>query len=422
MGLIRAAVSAAGGVLRDQWKEYFACDALPNNVLVQKGRLHTKKWGIFGKNNKASEDVISNGSIITVSDGQVALIVDNGKIVEFCAEPGAFKWDSSSEPSCFCGNFFKGLLESFKRVGHRLTFGGDVGTQQRVYYVNVKEIFDNRYGTTTPVPYDDPYYKTALYIRYHGQYSFKIVDPILFFASIAGNVSDTYTAEQLKDICSDEFMTALDTTLAMCSAEGIKFSQLPMKQREIAAFMSETLDAEWREKRGMVITSVALAKVTVDDKSRERIEEFDTNVMHADPSAMTGGMAYAQMKGLRDAAANDVGAMTGFMGFGMAANAMGGAGMQKTLLDNASELDRSKNETKKNRCSCGTEFSGKFCPECGKAAVIAWVCTCGATNTGKFCSECGKKRQKAGEYVCECGYKATEPFKFCPECGRKQDS
>ena len=420
MGLIRAFTGAVGGVMRDQWKEYFACDALPNNVLVQKGHLHTKKWGLFGANNKASQDVISNGSVITVSDGQVALIVDNGRIVEFCAEPGAFKWDSSSEPSCFCGNFFEGLLESFKRVGYRFTFGGDAGTQQRVYYVNVKEIFDNKYGTTTPVPYDDPYYKTALYIRYHGQYSFKIVDPILFFSSIAGNVTDTYTVDELKSMCADEFMTALDTTLAMCSAEGIKFSQLPMKQREIAAFMSETLDTEWREKRGMVVTSVALTKVTVDEKSRERIEEFDTNVMHADPSAMTGGMAYAQMKGLRDAASNDAGAMTGFMGFGMAANAMGGAGMQETLLNNANTLERKKAERKKSRCSCGTEFTGNFCPECGKAASASWTCECGASNTGKFCSDCGKKKPDGVGYTCECGYRSREDFKFCPECGKKR--
>lgn len=423
MGLIRAMVAAADGVLKDQWKEYFAVDALENDILVKKGVLHTKKSFFFGKRNKANEDIITNGSIITVNEGQVALIVDNGRIVEFCAEAGAFEWNTSSEPSCFGGEFFKGMLESFKRVGYRFAFGGDTGSQQRVYYVNTKEIFDNKFGTQTPVPYDDPYYKTALYIRYFGQYSFKIEDPVMFFTSISGNVSDVYTTENLKSMCADEFMTALDTALARCAGDGVKFSRLPTMQREIAAYMSETLDGEWKAKRGMVITSVALAKVTPDDKSRERIEEFDTNMMHADPEAMTGGMAYAQMRAMRDAAKNASGAMTGFMGFGMANNAMGGERAQETLIDNAKVLRSEKDMAAvgKNTCSCGNMFDGKFCPECGKKAEESdeWQCSCGHKNTGKFCSECGQKKQI--DHSCSCGYRSENPFKFCPECGKKNE-
>ncbi len=415
MGLLRAAVAAAGTVVRDQWREFFTCDALPGNVLIQKGTLKTKKRGLFGARNKATEDIITDGSVIVVNEGQVALIVDNGRIVEFCAEPGAFTWSTSSEPSCFGGEFFGGMLESFKRVGYRFTFAGDAASQQRVYYVNVKEIFDNKFGTSTPMTYDDPYYKTALYIRYFGQYSFRIEDPILFFSAVAGNVTDTYTTEDLVSIGTDEFMTALDSALARCASEGVKFSLLPQKQREIAAYMSETLDEEWHKKRGVVITSVALVKVTPDEKSRERIEEFDTNVMHADPTAMTGGLAYAQMRGMRDAASNAGGAMQGFLGLGMAANAMGGAGGQESLIENAKDLKKSSPESK-NTCECGTVFSGKFCPECGKKAENnAWICSCGKSNTGKFCSECGKKREG---YACSCGYTSTTPFKFCPECGK----
>lgn len=422
MGLIRAISGAAGGVLADQWREYFSCDSLSNDVLVAKGEFHTKKR-FFRNNNQASEDIISNGSIIAVNEGQVALIVSDGKVVEFCAEPGAFKWDSSTEPSMFGGEFFEGLVDSFKRVGYRFTFGGDTGSSQRVYYVNTKEIIDNKFGTATPMPYDDPYYKTALYIRYFGQYTFKIADPILFYSSIAGNVTDKYTRDDLRSLCTDEFQTALDTALASCSAAGVKFSQLPLKQRELAAYMSETLDDEWKAKRGLVITSVALAKVTPDDKSRERIEEFDTNVMHSDPSAMTGGLAYAQMRGMRDAANNSAGSINGFMGFGMAANAMGGAQSQSTLIDNAKKLSEEKAATAAkaaNVCpNCKTEFDGKFCPECGTKAVApdAWICpTCGKSCTGKFCAECGASRPQG--YVCDCGYKSDKPYKFCPECGK----
>ena len=422
MGLIRAIAAAANTVAADQWREFFTCDSLSNDVLVARGVMKTEGKGFF-RRNKGTTDIITNGSVFVVNEGQVALIVDNGKIVEFCAEPGKFQWDASSEPSMFGGEFFRGMVDSFKRVGYRFTFGGDAGSQQRVYYVNVKEILGNRFGTTTPMPYDDPYYKTALYIRYFGQYSFKITDPVAFFAAIAGNVSDVYTREQLSAACTDEFMTALDTALSMCAADGVKFSQLPSRQRELAKYMAKTLDEEWRENRGMEVVSVALAKVTPDDKSRERIEEFDSNVMHADPTAMTGGLAYAQMKAMKDAANNAGGAMNGFVGMGMAVNDMGGAAAQGTLMENAKKLSEEKAEEAdgKNVCSvCGEKFTGKFCPACGEKFVPAgeWVCpACGKACTGKFCSACGEKKPEG--YACACGYRADSPFKFCPECGKK---
>ncbi len=430
MGLIRAIASATSTVAADQWREFFTCDSLSNDVLVAKGTMQTEGRGFF-RRNKGTTDIITSGSVINVNEGQAALIIDNGKIVEFCAEPGKFQWDASSEPSLFGGEFFEGLVDSFKKIGYRFTFGGDVGSQQRVYYVNTKEIMGNKFGTTTPMPYDDPYYKTALYIRYFGQYSFKIADPIVFFSSIAGNVSDTYTTAMLAATCTDEFMTALDTALAMCAANGIKFSQLPVKQREIAKFMSETLDAEWRENRGLEVASVALAKVTPDDKSRERIEEFDSNVMHADPSAMTGGLAYAQMQAMKEAAKNQNGAMNGFVGFGMAANAMGGAAGQGTLIENAERLASEKKAQAAAEAAeapgswqcpaCGASSQGKFCPECGqkKPEKDEWVCpACGKACTGKFCAACGQKKPEG--YTCAaCGYQAEAPFTFCPECGKK---
>ena len=424
MGLIRAILLATGSVAADQWKEFFTCDALSNDVLVAKGIMKTEGRGFF-RRNKASTDIITNGSVINVNEGQAALIIDNGKIVEFCAEPGMFRWDSSSEPSIFGGEFFKGVVDSFKKIGSRFTFGGDMGAEQRIYYVNTKEILGNKFGTTTPMAYDDPYYNTALYIRYFGQYSFKITDPIIFFSSVAGNVSDRYTREELVSVSTDEFMTALDTALGRCALDGIKFSQLPLKQREIAKYMSETLDAEWHAARGMEIASVALAKVTPDEKSRERIEEFDSNMMHADPTAMTGGLAYAQMQAMKNAAANGGGAVNGFMGFGMAANAMGGAAGQSTLIDNAKRLSEEKaaDAAGTRACAaCGSAVSGKFCPECGTKyeEPTAWTCPdCGAACTGKFCSACGAKKPEG--YACDCGYVADTPFKFCPECGKRRD-
>lgn len=429
MGLIRAALSATGSVLADQWKEYFFADSMTGEQLIVKGKKQTS-----GR-NKGKEDIISNGSAIAVSEGQAAIIIEDGKIVEFCAEPGRFIWDSSTEPSIFCGGLFKGIADSFKKIGERFTFGGDKAKVQRVYYVNTKEIMDNKFGTTTPMVYDDPYYKTALYIRYFGQFSFRIKDPIVFFSSVAGAVSDVYTKGELMDMCKDEFMTALDSSLAMLSADGIKFSQIPMKQREIAKYMSDTLDGEWGENRGMEVVSVAIVKVTPDDNSRKRIEEFDTNVMHSDPGAMAGGLAYAQMQAMQKAASNSAGAMTGFMGLGMMGNAMGNNAQSQGALLNTAEALAKKNAPKEAavgaadnaaevwKCDCGAANKGKFCYQCGAKRPEnlpsgAWKCACGSVNTGKFCPECGSKRPEDG-FTCKCGYKSKKPFKFCPECGEK---
>ena len=425
MGLIRAALSAGGSVLADQWKEYFQADAMSNDELIVKGYKKTKG------NNKGGDEIISNGSAIAVGEGQAALIVEDGKIVEFCAEPGRFIWDRSSEPSVFCGGFGKGVIDSFKKFGERFTFGGDRAKNQRVYYVNTKEIMDNKFGTTTPMVYDDQYYNTALYIRYFGQFSFRISDPIIFFTQIAGGVKDSYNRSSLMDMCKDEFMTALDTSLAQLSAEGVKFSQIPAKQREIAKYMSDTLDTEWGQRRGMEVVAVAIAKVTPDEKSRQRIEQFDTNVMHSNSNAMAGGLAYAQMQAMQDAAKNSSGAMTGFMGLGMMNNMMGNAApAQSTLLNTAQNLNSNPAPAQKPAssgewtCSCGNKNTGKFCQNCGSKkpeAPASWRCSCGTVNTGKFCQECGSKKP-LDEYVCkECGNKSKTPFKFCDNCGAKYE-
>ncbi|MBE6632206.1 MAG: SPFH domain-containing protein [Ruminococcaceae bacterium] len=417
MGLIKAFTNAASSVLADEWKEYFHCDAMSNDELVIKGVMKTSG------NNNASTDIISNGSAIAVNEGQMALITEDGKIVDFTAEAGRFVWDSSTEPSCFEGGFFKGIKESFKTFGKRFTFGGDTAKTQRVYYINTKEIVGNKFGTSTPMAYDDPYYKTALYIRYFGQYSFKISDPIVFFSNISGNVSSVFTRESLINSFTDEFMTALDSSLAKCALDGVKFSQLPVKQREIAKYMSDTLDDEWMANRGIQIVSVALAKVSPDDESRSRIEDFDRSVMYSDKDAMAGGLAYAQMQAMQEAAKNKNGSMMGFMGLNVAQNAMGGANAQNVLLNNAKENVRETRPSDTWKCSCGNENSGKFCSECGakkpETAVNGeWICECGNKSSGKFCSECGKKRP-VDEYRCECGYVSKEAFKFCPECGKR---
>lgn len=392
MGLWKAAVTGAKKTLADQWLEYYYCESLSNDVLLTKG----KKVINGGSNTKGNENIITNGSGFAVNEGQGLLIVEDGAVVEFTMEPGRFTWDSSSEPSLFDGGF-KGLKESFKIFGKRFVHGGTEAKDQRVYFVNLKEIMDNKFGSATPMPYKDPTYR-GIYIRYYGQYSFKITDMIRFYAAIAGNVKDSYTKADLMAQCQAEFVTALDSAIAKCADEGYQFNDLPKKQMEIAGFMNDVLDPIWREKRGLEIEAVAIEKVTPDDASRARIEKIDDAIMMSDQRVAAGRLTEAQAQALEKAASNSAGAMNGFIGMGFAQQA---GGMNAASLFQNSEVQednpfftKPKQATKSTwRCECGNENSGKFCSECGKPRVQEeWTCECGSKNSGKFCSECGKAK------------------------------
>lgn len=398
MGLIRAAFDSAKTTLADQWIEYYYCDSLSNEVLIQKG----SKVVTSGSNTKGSENIITNGSGFAVNEGQALLIVEDGKIVEFSIEPGRFTWDSSTEPSLF-DNGWQGLKDSFKIFGKRFTMGGTPGKDQRVYFVNLKEIIDNKFGSATPMPYHDPVYRN-IYIRYFGQYTFRIQDPIRFYSNLSGNVRDSYTKSQLMQQCDAEFVNALDTALAKCGDEGYQFSDLPKKQMEIAAYMNDALDASWSERRGMVVEVVAIAKVTPDDESRKRIEKIDDAIMMGDQRVAAGRLADAQATAMEMAAGNEAGAMNGFIGMGFAqqAGGMSAAGMfqnmppqeNNPLFQNQGAASTHSADTKATwTCSCGAVNTGNFCANCGKPNPKgAWTCSCGAVNTGNFCANCGKKK------------------------------
>ena len=398
MGLIRAAFDSARTTLADQWIEYYYCDSLSNEVLIQKGT----KVVTSGSNTKGSENIITNGSGFAVNEGQALLIVEDGKIVEFSTEPGRFTWDDSTEPSLF-DNGWKGLKDSFKIFGKRFTMGGTPGKDQRVYFVNLKEIIDNKFGSATPMPYHDPVYRN-IYIRYFGQYTFRIQDPIRFYANLSGNVSDSYTKTQLMQQCDAEFVNALDTALAKCGYEGYQFSDLPKRQMEIASYMNDALDASWSERRGMVVEVVAIAKVTPDDESRKRIETIDDAIIMGDQRVAAGLLAQAQATAMENAASNEAGAMNGFIGMGFAqqAGGMNASAMFQNLppqennpLFQGATTPQQPQGTSSAAwtCSCGAVNSGNFCSNCGKPNPNGpWKCDCGQTNTGNFCSNCGKKK------------------------------
>ena len=426
MGLIRAGAGALGGTMADQWKEFFYCDAIDKNTLVVKG---AKRTSSRSSNTRGNDNIISSGSGIAVADGQCMIIVEQGKVVEVCAEPGQFTYDASTEPSIFSGSLGQAILDTFKTIGKRFTFGGDTGKDQRVYYFNTKEIVDNKFGTATPIPFRVVDSRIGLDldtgIRCNGVYSYKITNPLLFYANVCGNVEQDYDRSEIDSQLKTEFISALQPAFSRLSDMEMRPNQIPAHTMELCDLMNETLTKKWSEARGISVVSIAMNPVSIPDEDAESIKELQRAAALSNPGLAAGALTGAQAEAMRTAAGNNGGAMAGFMGMGMAANA-GGVNAQ-ALYGMAAEQKATAPQPNANvwTCSCGATATGKFCPECGKpkpASADGWTCTCGAVNKGKFCSECGKPRP-AGvpKYKCDkCGWEPedpTHPPKFCPECG-----
>lgn len=416
MGLIQAGLAAAGGVLADQWKEFFYCDALPKDVLVVKGQ---KKIGNKSSNKNGSDNIISNGSGIAVADGQCMIIVDQGKIVEICAEPGEFTWDASTEPSIFSGNLGDSIMASFKAIGKRFTYGGDTGKDQRVYYFNTKEIIDNKFGTPNPVPFRVVDKNIGLDIdvsvRCSGVYSYRITDPILFYTNVCGNVSNAYKREEIEGQLKPEFISALQPAFAKLSAMEMRPSELPAHTEEIAAAMNEALTQKWAQTRGISVVSVAVGTVTLPDEDAQMIKQAQKSAILRDPTMAAAQLVGAQADAMRDAANNSAGAMTGFMGMGMAQQA-GGMNAQQLFA-----MGQQQQAAAPQAAPAPAPAPAPAAAPAG-GAVAGWTCSCGAVNKGKFCSECGSpKPAGALLYKCDkCGWEPEDPAhppKFCPECG-----
>ncbi|MBQ0092538.1 MAG: SPFH domain-containing protein [Clostridiales bacterium] len=424
MGLIQAGLGALGGVLADQWKEFFYCEALHANVLMRKGQ---KQITGRSSNTKGNDNIISNGSGIAVADGQCMIIVEQGKIVEFCAEPGEFTWDSSTEPSIFTGKLSTSILETFKLIGKRFTYGGDPGKDQRVYYFNTKELLDNKFGTANPVPFRVVDARIGLdidvSIRCNGVYSYTIADPLLFYKNVCANVSSEYVREEIDGQLKIEFISALQPALSKLSDMGIRPNQIVAHTTELEEALKEVLTAKWKEGRGLEIKTVALGSVTLPEEDQELIKTAQKNAMYRDPNMAAATLVGAQADAMKDAAKNEGGAAVGFMGMNMAMG-VGGTNAQNLYAMGAQNAQNQPKQSANTwKCSCGTEVSGNFCPECGaKKPEAGWKCSCGTVNKGKFCTECGKKKP-AGEplYKCDkCGWEPADPKnppKFCPECG-----
>ena len=426
MGLIKAVTGSLGGVLADQWREYFYCDSMDAETLMCKG---VKRTGKRSTNTKGSENIITNGSVIAVNEGQCMMIVDQGGIVEFTAEAGEFTWDASSEGSMLYGGFGKGLKESWNTFKRRFTFGADTGKDQRVYFFNTKELLGNKYGTASPVPFRVVDTNIGLdmdvSVRCNGEYSYKITDPILFYKNVAGNVTQDYKRSELDRQLKSEFLTALQPAFARISELGIRYSALPGHTMELADAMNQVLSAKWSSLRGISIVSVGVNSITASPEDEATIKELQKSAVFRNTNMAAAHMVQAQAEAMKNAASNQGGAMMGFMGMNMAQQA-GGFNANQLFQMSAQQSAPapapapSPAPAKGWKCKCGAVNTGKFCTECG--ASQGWTCSCGAVNKGKFCSECGaRKPADEPQYRCDkCGWEPEDPKnppKFCPECG-----
>ncbi len=451
MGLIKAALGSAGGVLADQWKDYFYCESLPADVLISKG--HKRNSG-RSSNTKGSDNIISNGSVININEGQAMIIVESGKIVDLCAEPGEYTYDTSTEPSLFHGDLKGNISAVFDQIGKRFTFGGEAPKDQRIYFFNTKEVMGNKYGTPSPVPFRVVDQRAGIDIdiglRCFGEYSFKVVNPMLLYKNVAGNVEQDFTRQQLESQMRTELLTALQPAFARISAMGIRYSAVPGHTKELADILREELAPSWGDRMGIEIEKIGMSSIKASEEDEAMLKDMQRAAAYTDPNLAMAYTVASRGKAMQDAANNAAGAATGFMGLGM----MGGMGndgtmqtlyqMQQNQQAQQAAINPAHQAAVQNgpgmappsqpaanswKCSCGAVNTGKFCAECGsqKPADEGWTCSCGAVNKGKFCPECGaKKPAGAVQYKCDkCGWepeKGTTPPKFCPECGDRFDN
>ena len=449
MGLIKAGMGAVGGVLGDQWKEFIYCESLKPDVLVAKGMKRVSSRG-RSSNTSAEDNIISNGSTIAINDGQCMIIVENGKVVEICSEPGEFVYDASTEPSLFAdGLNMQSVKNVFAQIGKRFTYGGDPGKDQRVYYFNTKEIIGNKYGTASPIQFRIVDQRIGLDvdipIRCFGEYSYKITNPILFYTNVCSNVENEYLRSEIDGQLKSELLGALNVAFGVMSEKGVRYSALPAHAEEIGDQLNEVLSKKWRDLRGIEVISFGVSSVKASEEDEKYIRDLQAL---SNPNARASFLTGATGAAMQNAASNEGGAMMGFMGMGMAgmqgANMMNGINQQMgyppqggypgqggPMAGGAPQAPQAAAAPAAPAapaaaegwtCACGAVNKGKFCSECGQPKPEpkidnSWTCCCSTVNTGKFCSECGQPKP-AAEWTCSCG--TVNKGKFCSNCGSKR--
>lgn len=427
MGILKAAGQAIGKEFADQWLEIFEPDNMGDQTVFASG-VKTRK----GQNVKGTDNVVSNGSMIRVFDGQFMMLVDGGKIVDYTSEPGYYTVNNSSAPSLFTGNLMDSAAAAIKDTFERWKFGGETPREQKVYYINLQEIKGIKFGTRQPINYFDSFYNAEMFIRAHGTYSVKIVNPLQFYVEAVPRNKDRVEITEINEQYMSEFLQALQASINQMSVDGIRVSHVTSKAQELGKYMASVLDADWNQLRGMEIQAVGIASVSYDEESQKIIKMRNEAAVYSNPDVARGHLVSKAGEAMASAGANEGGALHGFLGMGMGMNAVGnilgqvpaGQAPQGSVLAGMTGNQPAGNAFAEVQnpnawtCECGQTNTGKFCAECGKPAPApanTWTCECGTVNKGKFCSECGKPAP-AKDWTCECG--AVNSGKFCSECGK----
>lgn len=402
MGIIKAATSSLGGTLADQWLEVIEPEDMSDQTVMTKGVM-VRKDDKRGSNRKGTSDVITDGSVVHVYPNMMMLLVDGGKIIDYTAEEGYYTVKNDTAPSMFNG----GLKESVQEAFFRFKFGGVTPQKQEVYYINLQEIKGIKFGTATPLQYFDNFYNAELFLRTHGTYSIRITDPILFYANAIPKNQTQVEISDINEQYLQEFLTALNTSINLYSAQGERVSFLPSKSVELSKYMADTLDEEWRKLRGIEVVAVAVSSISYTDDSQKLINMRNQGAMLGDPSVREGYMQGAVARGIEAAGSNTGGAMQAFMGMGMGMNQAGDVLGQASASNQAQMAQQEKAATK---------------------SEDTWTCSaCGTENAGKFCSNCGEKKPEAQASLkiemacsaCNAVVNLTNGVpKFCPECGQ----
>ncbi|MCL2203750.1 MAG: SPFH domain-containing protein [Defluviitaleaceae bacterium] len=421
MGLIRAATGAVGSAMGDQWLEFFYHDTMPDTLLVSKGQKQATKRSV---NANRSDNIISNGSGIAINEGQCMIVVEQGKVMDVCAEPGQYTWNQSSEPSVFSGELGNSVVNTLKTIGRRFTFGGSTGKDQRVYYINIKELLNNKFGTAVPVPLrvidTNIGLDADISLRCNGIFSYKITNPLLFYTNVTGNVEQEFTRDKIDSQLKSEFLSALQPAFAQMSAMGLRYSAIPGHTEHLCQALNTALSQKWEKLRGLKVVSVAINAISASQEDEDMIKQLQRTAVMRDPGMAGAALVNAQAEAMKTASANEGGSMTGFLGLGLAQQA-GGMNLHSTFANPINQAAVASTPTPLSPagwvCACAISNTGKFCAECGKPkpSDAKWTCVCGTENAGKFCSECGKVKAEETTWACACGFANTG--RFCSECG-----
>ena len=379
MGLIKAVTSSVSSGLGDQFKEFIECPEIANNVLIQRGKVN------HGEGNKNPEEgIITKGSQIVVPEGMAMMVIDNGAIADFSAEPGIYTYEQSTEPTVFDGGFFKGVKETIKNIGRRITYGGQPAHDQRVYYVNTKNMLGNKFGSPQPKKITDEKYGT-LVVTFFGEYAVRVVDPAVLIASVIGtNPKDTITFDevvgsQLKTKFIEKVTLAISNVMRN---KKVSFGDMGLYGSDISDEMNKCLDDSWKKQYGLMVTDVAMGDINLTDESMKRVSRIDDAKIFSDTTLQSGLMASASAEAMESAASNEAGSMMGFMGMGLANQT--GANMINAVNQNLNNAQTTAQATPQ----ATTQVAGAVQTDTNAPKFCS---NCGAKLTGKFCSNCGKE-------------------------------